>query len=334
MTDEAIKKMRDAIVAALEGMWEVTRDEGGCFCYEIYADYRDEMQDSSAIEILQSENPYLTFWEKMNEWYFDYENQLRDELDGSVEKKLTEEGWPYCGGFSDEEKEAFSDLMMDLVYFSLPEDHYLGQSFNVPIMVDTGDGNYDYTLNSVYPCWYGRYEDRLDDKASIVWLARQQGYTKTQLWKALRDGDVESPKGFLESMRQEIANVCSSMETLTFLVKMTLRDLIELNRLIKLQDRNGRNYDARKNPYCGYIVLGKTVMAGLFDPWNGGGSVLEIELEKDVRLPIKFIRSALPDGADGYGVDSVYGLCGSAWTQGEVTKIHCPKALTEEALAG
>ena len=82
------------------------------------------------------------------------------------------------------------------------------------------------------------------------------------------------------------------MSTVTFLVELTLEQLIELNRLIRLQDRNGVHYDARENPYCGYIIIDKSTETGLYDPWNGGGSVFEIQLEKDVKLPIKYIRPA------------------------------------------
>lgn len=332
MTDEAINRMDELIRAELDKEWQVRKDEGGSYCCEIYADYWDEMDDDTATKILESDDPTLAFFEKMDEWYADYQCQLRKELEDSVEKKLTADGGPYPEGFSDEEMDMFRDLMLEAVYFELPESHFLDQEFFVNIMVDTGDGNYDYTLNSVYPCWYGRYEQRLDDKASIVWLARQQGYTKTQLWKALREGDIADPHGFLETMRQEVANCASHMMTLTFLVKMSLRDLMELNRLVKLQDRNGHFYDATKNPDCGYIIIDKKTMTGLYDPWGGGGSVLEVELDKDVRLPIRFIRSALPDGGDGYSVESVYGMCGSAWEQGSVKLIHCPKKLLEDAV--
>ena len=52
--------------------------------------------------------------------------------------------------------------------------------------------------------------------------------------------------------------------------------------------------------------------------------MFEIQLERDVKLPVKYIRSALPDGGDGYAVESVYGMCGSAWTRGGVKMIHAP----------
>ena len=42
--------------------------------------------------------------------------------------------------------------------------------------------------------------------------------------------------------------------------------------------------------------------------------MLEIELERDVELPIKYIDSALPDGSRGYSAESVYGVSSSLWS--------------------
>lgn len=326
MMDAAMERMRRCITEELDGKLGFHQNSDGTFASEIYADYRDEMSNDTAVQILLSSDPMQSFWEQLDEWYSDHEGMLRAEIENELRDTLTSEDGPYPDGFTDEEGELFDDLMMDMVSFTLPEKHYLDQSFYVNIMVDTGDGNYDYVLNSVYPCWYGRYEDRIDSKASIVWLAKTQGYNKTQLWKALREGDMSNPKGFLESMRVEVVNIASHMNTVTFLVEMSFRDLIELNRLIKLQERNGHFYDSRKNPYCGYIIIPKDTDTGLYDPWNGGGSCFEIELEQDVKLPIKYIRSALPDGGDGCSIAGVYGMCGTAWKRGSVKYIHAPRA--------
>lgn len=316
MNDELIQRVEEVLEKEL---WRPKKN--GVYEEEIYADYRDEMQPKTAIEILQSDNPMEVFCETMWEWYGETEWQYRSDL----KKKVIESISQNDGEIDEMEIE---DLLLDLVCYEYPYDHFLDQTFHVNIMVDTGDGNYDYVLNSVYPSYCGRYDDRIDNKASIVWLAKQQGYTKTQLWKSLRAGDMSNPNGFLESMRVEAANIASHMNVLTFLVEMSFRDLLELNRLIKLQDREGHNFDNTKNPYCGYIIIDKGTDAGLYDPWSGGGSVLEIQLEKDVKLPIRFIRSALPDGGDGkYSIESVYGMMGSAWQRGEVKKIHAPKGL-------
>ena len=317
-------KLEQAVSDVLDTLLSVERQEDGTFSCEIYADYRDEMGDKTAIKISRSEYPMQTFWEHLDEWYQDYQWELGDELEKEVRAKLTATDGPYPEGLSNEDDARMLDTLHNLVYFKLPDEHFMKQSFHVNIMVDTGDGNVDYTLNSAYPCWYGKCGEPIDPKAGIAWLAKTQGYTRGRLKRALQEGDMAEPKGFLQSMRVELANLSSAMSTVTFLVELTLEQLIELNRLIRLQDRNGVHYDARENPYCGYIIIDKSTETGLYDPWNGGGSVFEIQLEKDVKLPIKYIRSALPDGGDGHSVGSVYGMCGSAWTRGGVKTIHAP----------
>lgn len=317
--------LRAAVASVLEDKYWYAKQSDGSYRLEIYADYRDEMDDKTASEICRSTDPELAFQEKLEEWYFEAECVYQAELEKEIRQALTKPGGPYADGLGDAE-EYLSDIITDLTYWAYPEEHFLNQEFCVNILLDTGDGNYDFTLNSPYPCWYGDYNARLDDKSSLLWLARQQGYTKTQLWRVLRKGDMRDPKGFLESCRVECANLPSGMAAVTFLVRMTLAELIELNRCVRLQDRNGHYFDARKNPYCGYITLGKDTMCGLFDPWNGGGSVLELQLEKDVKIPIRYIWSALPDGCglERYAVVDVYGMCASAWRD-TLLKIASPK---------
>ena len=322
-----MEKLKQAVSEILDTLLGYERQPDGTYSYEIYADYRDKLDTKTVIQILESKEPMETFWEQLDEGYWDYQWTLENELENEIRAKLTDEDGPYPDGLSDEDDAMLRDVLLELVYFKLPTGHYLKQEFPVDIMVDTGDGNYDYTLNAAYPCWYGVYGAPIDDRAGIVWLAKTQGYTRGKLQRALRQGDIAEPKGFLETMRQELANLPSHMSTVTFLVELTLERLIELNRLIKLQDREGRHYDARENPYCGYIILDKNTETGLYDPWCGGGSCFEIQLERDVKLPIKYIRSALPDGGDGYSVDEVYAMCGSAWKSGGVKIIHAPAKL-------
>ena len=314
MTEE----MKNVVREIIDDEYGTISEKGeGYLVYEMYADYRDEMDAKTACEILGSSDPAQALEEKLDDWYFESRMYYEDELMKVIRGKL--------GDGYDEYEDEIREFMQDYICFDLPRSHFLKQKFYTDIMLDTGDGNYDYTLNSVYPCWYGRQEWAHNDKAGIVWLAKQQGYKKGEFRRAMNKGDLKDPKGFLQSMRQELANLPSSMSTVTFLVKMTLEDLIRLNELIRLQDRNGRHYDATENPYCGYIVLDKKTETGLYDPWSGGGSVFEVELEKDVRIPIRFIRSALPDGGDGYSIDEVYGMCGSCWRD-TVKKIHAPVA--------
>ena len=107
------------------------------------------------------------------------------------------------------------------------------------------------------------------------------------------------------------------------------------SKAIQWRERqDGRKYDPKEYPNCGYIVLDKRTMCGLYDPWGGGGSVLEVQLEKDVRIPIKYIWQAIPDEAKGHGyqVGDVYGMCGSAW-QETLKEMHFTKKMKEELIA-
>ena len=298
--------------------WQKKPD--GYYHEEIYADYRDKMEDSTLKEIMKSEDPEQTFYEKMFEWYQDaeweIERNLLEAVVASVETAAPTETY---------DEDEIKDEIREIVSIDYPYEHFLKQEFCVNIFVDTGDGNYDYVLNCVYPHYNGRYGETINDRASIVWLARQQGYTKTELNKALREGDIKDPHGFLESMRQEVINHGSHMAILTFLARMTLEEIFELNELLKLQDRNGKKYAAEERPYCGYILIDKKAECGLHDPWGGGGSILELQLEKDVRLPIRFIRSATVDGGDGHSIRNVYGTDSSIYREDVVKKIHAPK---------
>ena len=317
MTD-VIKQIIKETIESKMCAWQ--KKEDGYYHEEIYADYRDEMDDATLKEILASDDPEQTFYEKMFEWYQDAEWQIERSLLEAVVASI-ETGAPSEGYDEDEIK----DEIRELVSIDYPYEHFLKQQFCVNIFVDTGDGNYDYVLNCVYPHYNGRCGETINDRASIVWLSRQQGYTKTELNKALRKGDIKDPKGFLESMRQEVINHGSHMAILTFLARMTLEEIFELNELLKLQDRDGHKYGAEERPYCGYIIIDKKAECGLYDPWGGGGSILELQLEKDVRLPIRFIRSATVDGGDGYSIRNVYGTNSSIYREDVVKKIHAPK---------
>lgn len=198
----------------------------------------------------------------------------------------------------------------------------MNQSVEVDIIVDTGDENYDYTLNCVYPHYNGIYGETVSNESAIVWLSKQQGYTKTQLNKALRNGEHNGSK-FLQSMRTEVLNCTSHMNALTLFIKMTLGecfDLIEAIEKDSINDEKSGYRTVQKRRGKGYITLSKNTACGLYDLWSGAGSVLDIVLERDVKLPLKYISTSKPDGCRGYGLSEIYGMCRSFW-KGKVKEI-------------
>jgi hypothetical protein len=292
----------------------LTYDEkSDCFYGEIYADYRDEFSDENISDILKSNCPQERFNEIMFDSYFDYEWELKSDVIQFVINELEDNEEIRCAEITDL-IQAYCD---EHIYFNYPYQHYLDQEVCIDILVDTGDLNFDYTLNSVYPHYNSNIEDEIDERASLVWLSSQQGYNKEQLEKALKE-EMYSGSKFLKSVREEVLNASTSMNCLTFLAKMTLRDAIKLQERIKEDKKlksDGSWYDPKNRLGTDFITIDKSVECGLFDTWNGGGSMLEIVLEKDIQLPLKYIDSIEVDSCStrGYGVADVYGLDSSPW---------------------
>lgn len=308
-------------VAELAPGWWPDKSNPGMVESEVFADYNDKLSSPTLKEILQTPNPMDTFYEKITEWYGEEADSLEHGLVQHIIEKLDEDR---DDDFWAEHEDDVWEWVYEHTTVKLPCDHFLKQTVLVNILVDTGDGNYDFTLNTL------RYMDNtVDNKASMVWLAKQQGYTKSQLWKALSDGETNGDK-FLKSIRREAVNQGSHLNTLAFLVQMTLEEVLELNRLVSYADSiSGESCDYSNRPYAGYIVIDKNTRCGFIDDFWGSGSLLEIDLQKDVRLPARFIHSAMPDGTTGcYSVREVYGTNEELWESGGVKRIHFPaKAL-------
>lgn len=273
--------------------------ENGNYTYEIDAEYNDTFGTDIIEKILKGPRLMEEFWQVLADCYADCVSNIQNEFYKKIKQSIMEIS-PFQTSDACEEA-SIEAFIQENISILLPAKHFLEQDVLVNLFIDTGDGNYDFSLNPHYPCYYGnRCGEPIDSKAGIVWLAKQQGYTKKQLQHALDKGDMSNPKGFLQSCRVEEANLSASMPIVSFLVKMELQELISINALIQLSKKYKTN--------CSYILLDREIRTGLYDPFNGGGGILGLQLEKDVKLPIMYIRSALPDGCDGYSIRSCYGL--------------------------
>ena len=275
----------------------------GNYHFEIDVDYRDKIEDPVARAILDNVSPRDTLIERLWSWYqtdeWDIIDNLVDDFKAKTDPKLLEDANIIEDGNLDDEM--IREELMDIVDIDYPEDWALGQEFCFNIIVSNGDDNYDFWLNEHIIDKDGNIDENAE-KAGLVWLAKQQGHTLEELVEILKNGDVEKPKTFLETVLQEVANGYGC-EALTFCVKMTLGQAIALKETIK-ESPNGS------------IVLDKRVECGLFDPWQGGGSVLEIVCEKDVEIPFKNIWKFYIDESRSNRYDSihnVYGTDSSLW---------------------
>ena len=276
--------------------WE--KKEDGNYHFEIYVDYRDEIDDSTASEIIENDYPQDVLMQKFREWYEEQEwdiiDNLVDDFKDRVDPKLLEDANIIEDGNLDDGD--IREEFMDIVYVDYPEDWALSQEFCFDIIVSNGDDNYDFWLNEHIVDEDGKIDENAE-KAGLVWLAKQQGYTFEELVKILKSEYVEEPKTFLETVQQEVANGYGC-EALTFCVKMTLGQAIELKEKMK-ENSNGS------------IVLDKLVTCGLFNSWDGSGSILDISCEKDVEIPFENIWKFYIDERRSRNCDSIHNVYGT-----------------------
>ena len=298
-----MKDIKELVKDYLEENHTWCKNANGEYHFEIDVDYRDEIEDSIAQEILDNISPRDTLierlWDLYQEQEWDIIDNLVDDFKEKVDPKLFEDANIIEDGNIDDDM--IRDIFMDNICVDYPVDWAESQEFCFNIIVSNGDDNYDFWLNEHIIDEDGTV-DKDAEKSGLVWLAKQQGYTLDQVVEILKDGDIAEPKTFLETVLQEVANGYGC-EALTFCVKMTLGQAIALKEKMK-SNQNGS------------IVLDKRVECGLFDPWEGGGSVLEIACEKDIEIPFKNIWKLYIDKRRGNRYDSihnVYGTDSSIW---------------------
>ena len=311
MTKTATKKITENIIEIIERDFYMQKDDDGVYDYKIYAENGDELGDHSLKKIFNHDNPEDAFYDELSEFAFSCECDYKTELIRTLTNTYIKE-YVDLDDDDDDYEDVISSWVDEYVCFSFPYDHYLEQDVNVDILIDTGDLNYDYVLNAIYPHYIKSDDEPIPEEAGVVWLAKSQGYTIDDVTSALREQNFKGSK-FLESLYTEISNCTSVSNALTFCVRMTLKECFDLQS--KIERTNDKPYLPPESleESC---FIGVGTGCGLFDKWDGAGSVLEIELEKDVELPYKYIWQALPDCCINYSIEEVYGMMRSFWEKG------------------
>ena len=295
--DEVIKYVIDII--DLETYLRKTED--GIYEGNIDADYRDELDSKTIIKIFKSENPRETLFDLLSENYMDCEWEYKKDVIETVKKHFDDEDE---GIFYSDYEDIVRDWIDEHVIFNYPYKHYLDQDIFVDIITDTGDGNYEYTMNELFGCVYS--EKGYREESSVTWLMKQQGYSEKQIKKFIEKENFQNSR-LLKSIYTECINTTTCMNALTFFVKMTIGECLDL------QESLNNSENAAKS-----LIVSKDNRCGLYDPWNGAGSVLEISLEKDVVLPFQYVDSAYPDGCRGYSVGEIYGITPDYFGNGNI----------------
>lgn len=258
-------------------------DSAGHWVYRAYFDQDDWRNNSNLVEdVVSAKNPYEALDDYYNDWVDNVQYWLENEiLDELALRKVDIDTEEFFDWFA-------LNVMVDFPIREITE----RLEVNVNFWVETGESDYDYTLNNFYDI--NRDDERyIPEESSILWLVKQQGYTEEQLADALFNDNYHDSE-FLKSVVEEVRGVTSHMNRLTFLERMTLQLYLDLWD-------NPEDWTIPTNTPC-----------GLVDHWNGAGSYFEIKLEKEVVIPKDMLRFEV-DGLVGYGIKKIYGVSDDFW---------------------
>ena len=262
---------------------------------DVYASYDDVLTPGAikAIEHFKSEDG--TWEEAFEDWLYDQYNPIdsADEFMEGVKFIANEVGIDY-DSLDQNSQQELQDSFSCNAYNKPDYEHYLKQELCIDIFIDSGDYNYDLGCNQVYPHYNGETGTPILDSCCLAWLSKKQGYSKDDLEKNLYSENKFDNK-FFESVYDELANCASHMNALVFLKKMTLKEYLSI------LDGN--------DP----ISISKDTTCGLFDEWSGGGSLLEIKVEKDLEIFMDEIHKVVVDETFKYNIHDVYGVSDSFW---------------------
>lgn len=280
------KELIEKVNGMLSGdSYLIKKDDG--YIYEFCAHYNDTISDGDIKLILDKESmndKFDKFYEIIEEGY----EQVRDEVFYEYKSKI-------CSELDNQELEYDNDDLIDylneVLCFEYPYSHFMDTTVYANLILDIGDANYDFSVNDL------RFNDNeeIADESAILWVAKQQGYSKEQLQAAIFRGEFGGSK-FLETIQEEVDNA-HYMNAFVFLFKMTLGELMEFDK------ENIKSIKIEKSTNC-----------GLVDFWYGAGGPIEVVLEKDIEVPSKFIDSFTYDGGRGqYSIYDIYAPTREIW---------------------
>lgn len=285
MTEEMSKK----VIEFTQDYYKYSLRNDDKFCIERYVDYRDEFPESDIDKILTSDKPLEMYdqiimdWEiQCDDWY--YEDEFFSQLKS------------FCEENEIEEIDA-RNVVYETFSWVYP-DSFLNPDVSTMWIINHGDMNHDFVYHNIlnYAADYG-YCDGLEKPSGLWWLAKQQGKL-TELKHAIAGKSSKhyfskyEYSEFTESCITELENCSHCMTALQFMVKMPLQQIIEIKQKIADMENNkefNTYYPADCKKDFGYILLDKSTMCGLFESCGDGGSLMEIKLEKDVKLPLKYL---------------------------------------------
>lgn len=279
----------------------------------IYTDYRENYDNSGELiqKCLDAKSDETLF---DNDWESDSRRTGSEYVLKSLRDKILFDNkykhlQPSIEDWLEDNKDEILEIIEDRDT-SKPYEEMLGRSKiygRATLFTNYDCFPHNYDMNNTY--YYNEYfKDMVDllclNPAKVKQVFNQKGINTIGRWpdKPKRNGN-EAVR--YEDLADEMLNQCCYC-LLTFMGLMPLTDLYQ------------NNFGEYKT-----IIIPKGNNCGMFNSWNGGGSLMEMELLRDLYVPVKFTRKTEYDRCEicvdeprcgnGYCINEVYGLMSSAW---------------------
>lgn len=272
----------------------------------VWVDCRDNLDDSRDLiwKCLDSRS-CEHLWDMTDRWYSDTECAAICEIVAGLKEKCIHI-------FNKDDVDAFfnehEDEILDEIYNRNGSDvlgKLLKNSDDVPVRIEMLS-NYD-CINSNWfeshggysyeKSYFGDMVDTLNlNPAKVKRLLTEHGYRTCGRFPDRKNRDGKEQVSYGQFYR-ELVNSCSGANLLTYMGTVNLKELYDAEFSLK------------------EVVIPKGNCCGLFSSTFGGGSLLEMELKRDVRLKLEVkgyhgFRFRLDDGGSGHesSIRQVYGV--------------------------
>ena len=274
----------------------------------VWADYSDNLDNHrKLVQKCLDDKSREHLWEKVDVWYCDAEWEAVKEIIAKLKEECV-----VFNDFEEEEVDAFfdehEDEIRDEIYSRNDSDvlaELIKHTDDIPVRVEMLS-NYDCINSNWFESQGGyRYEesyfgDMVDtlnlNPAKVKKLLAEHGYEVHGRFPNRKSRDGKEQVSY-EQFYEELINSCCGANLLTYTGRVNLKELYNAGFSLK------------------EVIIPKGNCCGLFSSTYGGGSLLEMELKKDVRLKLEVkdyhgFRFRLDDERSkyDYSVQHVYGV--------------------------
>lgn len=236
------------------------------------------------------------FIDNIMDAYSDSESYYVDSFIDEFRNSLNDRYKDYFDNHIDDLRYDLQDLVYDYMDIEYPIESFLNDEIKINIFwrSDVSSGYDDewlpFLLHSQgYLCKDHPYLKKMLNSLHVY---HKEHPSKKELKQY--DDDYKNSV-FFKSLIDEIENCyLDSPRDLCFIASISIRDYFNL---------------LEKNKT---FTINKDVVCGLVDYYNGGGSILNIALERDIKVNTSDIH-ILIEGIHKYSVNDIYGLCSSEY---------------------